>query len=168
MLLACCCCCCVCRTKRKSGNKDTEDFVTARGTQSAWRIAWSFYAGAVGSWVIVTPVSFEHLSSTGLRGTGLAVPSQQQFQKQHHNGSFSFSLCGPCSHHTSPVVHTCVKLGTLYIYVQEPAGAAAAAAVSSCRIRSCQSIAERPLRGSQAPNPLDGSCCIALVPDCMT
>ena len=43
------------RTKKKSGNKDTEDFVTARGTQSAWRIAWSFYAGAVGSWVIVTP-----------------------------------------------------------------------------------------------------------------
>jgi hypothetical protein len=38
-----------------SGNKDAEDFVTARGTQSYWRIAWSFYAGAVGSWVIVTP-----------------------------------------------------------------------------------------------------------------
>lgn len=29
--------------------------MTARGTQSHWRIAWSFYAGAVGSWVIVTP-----------------------------------------------------------------------------------------------------------------
>lgn len=47
--------CDVCRSKRCSGNKDTEDFVTARGTQSAWRIGWSFYAGAVGSWVIVTP-----------------------------------------------------------------------------------------------------------------
>jgi hypothetical protein len=43
------------RSRRKAGNKDTEDFVTARGTQSLWRIGWSFYAGAVGSWVIVTP-----------------------------------------------------------------------------------------------------------------
>lgn len=43
------------RSHKQAGNKDTEGFVTARGTQSVWRIAWSFYAGAVGSWVIVTP-----------------------------------------------------------------------------------------------------------------
>lgn len=42
-------------THKKHANKDTEDFVTARATQNMWRIGWSFYAGAVGSWVIVTP-----------------------------------------------------------------------------------------------------------------
>jgi hypothetical protein len=42
-------------TKRRSHNRNTEDFITARATQSFWRIGWSFYAGAVGSWVIVTP-----------------------------------------------------------------------------------------------------------------
>lgn len=36
----------------------TEDFVTARGTQSVGRIAWSFYAGAVGAWVIVSPSQY--------------------------------------------------------------------------------------------------------------
>jgi len=36
-------------------NRDTEDFITARGTQNIWRIGWSFYAGAVGAWVIVAP-----------------------------------------------------------------------------------------------------------------
>jgi len=36
----------------------TEDFVTARGTQGVGRIAWSFYAGAVGAWVIVSPSQY--------------------------------------------------------------------------------------------------------------
>lgn len=45
-------------TTRRAGNKDTEGFCTARGTQSFWRIGWSFYAGAVGSWVIVTPSQY--------------------------------------------------------------------------------------------------------------
>lgn len=42
-------------TRRHSGNEDTEAFITARNTQSVWRIGWSFYAGAVGAWVIVAP-----------------------------------------------------------------------------------------------------------------
>lgn len=42
-------------TKKQSRNQGTEDFVTARGSQSMLRIGWSFYAGAVGSWAIVTP-----------------------------------------------------------------------------------------------------------------
>ncbi|KAI9144516.1 hypothetical protein BKA69DRAFT_1025752 [Paraphysoderma sedebokerense] len=32
-----------------------EDFITARGTQGAHRIAWSFFAGAVGAWAIASP-----------------------------------------------------------------------------------------------------------------
>jgi hypothetical protein len=42
-------------TKKQERNQGTEDFVTARGSQSMLRIGWSFYAGAVGSWAIVTP-----------------------------------------------------------------------------------------------------------------
>lgn len=42
-------------SRKQCGNEDTEAFITARGTQSVWRIGWSFYAGAVGAWVIVAP-----------------------------------------------------------------------------------------------------------------
>jgi Na+/proline symporter len=38
--------------------KDTEAFTTARGTQSLWRIGWSFFCGAVGAWALVTPANF--------------------------------------------------------------------------------------------------------------
>lgn len=41
--------------RKMAGQQSTEDFITARGTQSIWRIGWSFYAGAVGAWVIVAP-----------------------------------------------------------------------------------------------------------------
>lgn len=43
------------QARKADGNKDTEKFITARGTQQMWRIGWSFYAGAVGAWVIVAP-----------------------------------------------------------------------------------------------------------------
>jgi len=43
------------QSRKADGNKDTEKFITARGTQHMWRIGWSFYAGAVGAWVIVAP-----------------------------------------------------------------------------------------------------------------
>jgi SSS family solute:Na+ symporter len=36
----------------------TEDFIAARGTQNKYRIAWSFFAGAVGAWVIVSPPAY--------------------------------------------------------------------------------------------------------------
>lgn len=39
-------------------NKTTEDFVTARGRVPTWRLAWSFFAGAVGAWVIASPSSY--------------------------------------------------------------------------------------------------------------
>lgn len=42
-------------TRKMAGKQSTEDFITARGTQNIWRIGWSFYAGAVGAWVIVAP-----------------------------------------------------------------------------------------------------------------
>eukprot|EP00899_Mesostigma_viride_P007857 jgi/Mesvir1/17072/Mv15260-RA.1 len=35
-----------------------DDFVTARGTASTWYIGWSFFATAVGSWIIVGPASY--------------------------------------------------------------------------------------------------------------
>ena len=36
----------------------SEGFITARKTQGMWRIAWSFYAGSVGSWVITSTASY--------------------------------------------------------------------------------------------------------------
>lgn len=38
--------------------ESTEHFLTARHTASVWRVAWSYFAGAVGAWVIVGPSSF--------------------------------------------------------------------------------------------------------------
>lgn len=38
--------------------KDFESFITARSTQSRWRIAFSFYAGSVGAWAITTPANY--------------------------------------------------------------------------------------------------------------
>lgn len=43
---------------QKTLNSTAEGFLTARGTQGKWRIAWSFYAGAVGCWAIVTPPAY--------------------------------------------------------------------------------------------------------------
>ncbi|WIA37348.1 hypothetical protein OEZ86_014277 [Tetradesmus obliquus] len=45
-----------------AGKQSTEDFITARGTQNIWRIGWSFYAGAVGAWVIVAPSQYASFS----------------------------------------------------------------------------------------------------------
>jgi hypothetical protein len=36
----------------------SDAFVTAKGTQGVWRIAWSFFASAMGSWVITAPANF--------------------------------------------------------------------------------------------------------------
>jgi hypothetical protein len=47
-------------TRKMAGKQSTEDFITARGTQNIWRIGWSFYAGAVGAWVIVAPSQVRH------------------------------------------------------------------------------------------------------------
>jgi hypothetical protein len=38
-------------------DRDTEAFITARGTQGWVRIAWSFFAGALGAWAIATPAN---------------------------------------------------------------------------------------------------------------
>jgi hypothetical protein len=59
-------------TKKQERNQGTEDFVTARASQSMFRIGWSFYAGAVGSWAIVTPSQVcklvrKHYIACGLR-----------------------------------------------------------------------------------------------------
>ncbi len=37
---------------------DTESFLTARGQVGWYRVAWSFYAGAVGAWVITSPAGY--------------------------------------------------------------------------------------------------------------
>ena len=37
---------------------DTEEFLTARGQVGWYRVAWSFYAGAVGAWVITSPAGY--------------------------------------------------------------------------------------------------------------
>ncbi len=36
----------------------TDAFITAKGTQGVWRIAWSFFASAMGSWVITAPANY--------------------------------------------------------------------------------------------------------------
>lgn len=36
----------------------TDAFITAKGTQGVWRIAWSFFASAMGSWVITSPANY--------------------------------------------------------------------------------------------------------------
>ncbi|KAI9218759.1 hypothetical protein BC828DRAFT_199521 [Blastocladiella britannica] len=46
---------------------NTDSFLTARGTQPWYRIAWSFFAGALGAWAIGTPASFA--ASSGILGT---------------------------------------------------------------------------------------------------
>eukprot|EP00960_Hanusia_phi_P071804 767635-Hanusia_phi.AAC.2 len=62
----------------------SEGFITARKTQGMWRIAWSFYAGSVGSWVITTTASYA--SYAGYLGvvfyafaTGLPIIMQAYF-----------------------------------------------------------------------------------------
>jgi SSS family solute:Na+ symporter len=37
---------------------DLEGFLTAKNTQSRWRIGFSFYAGSVGAWAITTPANY--------------------------------------------------------------------------------------------------------------
>lgn len=45
--------------KAESGAlQDLEGFLTAKKSQSRWRIAFSFYAGSVGAWAITTPASY--------------------------------------------------------------------------------------------------------------
>jgi len=46
------------RRQRADPAKALEDFVTARKSQPVYRIAWSFFASAVGAWVIVSPASY--------------------------------------------------------------------------------------------------------------
>ena len=46
--------------------KATENFITARKSQGKWRIGWSFFAGSMGAWVIVSPASYA--SYAGLLG----------------------------------------------------------------------------------------------------
>ncbi|KDD77100.1 hypothetical protein H632_c19p2 [Helicosporidium sp. ATCC 50920] len=47
-------------------NDTVEAFLTARGQMSLWRVAWSFYAAAVGAWAITTPPAYA--TTTGLLG----------------------------------------------------------------------------------------------------
>eukprot|EP00457_Paulinella_chromatophora_P003793 gb/GEZN01003801.1/.p1 GENE.gb/GEZN01003801.1/~~gb/GEZN01003801.1/.p1 ORF type:complete len:641 (+),score=31.40 gb/GEZN01003801.1/:98-1924(+) len=44
----------------------TEDFITARGQVPMWRLGWSFFAGAIGAWVIASPAAYA--SSAGMLG----------------------------------------------------------------------------------------------------
>jgi len=38
--------------------RDAETFVTARGSQGTWRLAWSFFAGSLGAWAITGPAAY--------------------------------------------------------------------------------------------------------------
>lgn len=54
--------------------RTTENFITARRSQPWWRIGWSFYAGAVGCWAVVTPASYaSYAGIVGLVGYALSA-----------------------------------------------------------------------------------------------
>eukprot|EP00201_Polytomella_parva_P018345 CAMPEP_0175050242 /NCGR_PEP_ID=MMETSP0052_2-20121109/7157_1 /TAXON_ID=51329 ORGANISM="Polytomella parva, Strain SAG 63-3" /NCGR_SAMPLE_ID=MMETSP0052_2 /ASSEMBLY_ACC=CAM_ASM_000194 /LENGTH=612 /DNA_ID=CAMNT_0016314437 /DNA_START=29 /DNA_END=1867 /DNA_ORIENTATION=- len=53
-------------TRVKHRDQNTEEFITARHTQHKWRIAWSFFASAVGAWCIAGPSQFAYY--TGIIG----------------------------------------------------------------------------------------------------
>ena len=48
----------VCGYRKRKSISDTESFITARKSVGYAYIAWSFYAGAVGAWVIASPASY--------------------------------------------------------------------------------------------------------------
>lgn len=50
----------------KTVNSDVELFITARNSQSKWRVAYSMFAGCVGSWIVTVPSNYA--VSTGLIG----------------------------------------------------------------------------------------------------
>jgi len=37
---------------------EAQGFVTARGTQGRWRLAWSFFAGSMGAWAVTGPAAY--------------------------------------------------------------------------------------------------------------
>jgi carbon starvation protein CstA len=41
----------------------TEEFITARGTQGLWLIAYSYFATSLGSWLLTLPASYAFLYS---------------------------------------------------------------------------------------------------------
>ena len=43
---------------RRMGPDTTEFFLTARGSVGTFRIAWSFYAAAMGSWTLFSPAQY--------------------------------------------------------------------------------------------------------------
>eukprot|EP00906_Rhabdomonas_costata_P005862 RCo008698 len=57
--------------RRLKGGRELSlnDFVAARGTLSAWRIGFSYFASAVGAWAIVAPSSYA--SYAGLLGLSM-------------------------------------------------------------------------------------------------
>ena len=42
----------------RSKNRTQEDFITARGQVSKYRIAWTFFAGALGAWVVASAPNY--------------------------------------------------------------------------------------------------------------
>ncbi|KAG2437853.1 hypothetical protein HXX76_005471 [Chlamydomonas incerta] len=49
---------CTIYLRRQHHDQTAEQFITGRGTAGRWRIAWSFFASAVGAWCITAPPSF--------------------------------------------------------------------------------------------------------------
>ncbi|KAI9027750.1 hypothetical protein DFJ74DRAFT_660312 [Hyaloraphidium curvatum] len=59
---------------KKRVPKTTENFITARRTQPWWRIGWSFYAGAVGCWAVVSPAIYaSYAGIVGLTAYAIAA-----------------------------------------------------------------------------------------------
>uniref|UniRef100_A0A383WE19 Uncharacterized protein n=1 Tax=Tetradesmus obliquus TaxID=3088 RepID=A0A383WE19_TETOB len=108
-------------TKKQSRNQGTEDFVTARGSQSMLRIGWSFYAGAVGSWAIVTPS--QYASFAGI--IGVVVYAQSCGLPILLIGYFGGQICRDMPHVFSladfvgwrygPIAKTTVFLMTMFV-----------------------------------------------------
>jgi len=106
--------------RRHSDIKNVEEFVTARHTQPVYRIAWSFFAGAVGAWVIVSPASYTayagaigmafYSAAAGLPILGIALLGDR-IQRAHPN---ILSVGDYAGHRFGPTARTFVVLVTIF------------------------------------------------------
>lgn len=106
--------------KRQKKIQDTESFLTARGTQSLWRIGWSFFCGAVGAWAVVTPATFAgdvgivgvvaYASATGIPILMIAFFGERITAGMPH----VFSLADFVGWRFGPVLKTAVALIALF------------------------------------------------------
>uniref|UniRef100_A0A0G4FXD4 Sodium/solute symporter n=1 Tax=Chromera velia CCMP2878 TaxID=1169474 RepID=A0A0G4FXD4_9ALVE len=87
---------------------DVQGFITAKHSQSCWRIAWSFFAGSIGAWCTTTPPAYSttagwigmtsYALSSGIPVLGIAFFGQvvqEKFPSASSLGDFIATRYGP-------------------------------------------------------------------------